>query len=54
MDIGIIVIFFVKQKTADEMLRSLVGSEMCIRDRLIILKPKGFHSDLPSGMTEGK
>src|SRR5674536_78712 len=30
--------FFVKQKTADEMLRSLVGSEMCIRDR-DILKP---------------
>ena len=26
-------IFFVKQKTAYEMLRSLVGSEMCIRDR---------------------
>ena len=29
----IIVIFFFKQKTAYEMLRSLVGSEMCIRDR---------------------
>ena len=27
------VIFFFKQKTAYEMLRSLVGSEMCIRDR---------------------
>eukprot|EP00658_Telonema_sp_P-2_P030056 TRINITY_DN22769_c0_g1_i2.p1 TRINITY_DN22769_c0_g1~~TRINITY_DN22769_c0_g1_i2.p1 ORF type:complete len:103 (+),score=14.32 TRINITY_DN22769_c0_g1_i2:4-312(+) len=26
-------IFFFKQKTAYEMLRSLVGSEMCIRDR---------------------
>ena len=26
------VFFFVKQKTAYEMLRSLVGSEMCIRD----------------------
>ncbi len=26
--------FFVKQKTAYEMLRSLVGSEMCIRNRL--------------------
>ena len=25
---------FVKQKTAYEMLRSLVGSEMCIRDRI--------------------
>src|SRR5678816_1767256 len=28
-------IFFFKQKTAYEMLRSLVGSEMCIRDRLV-------------------
>eukprot|EP00658_Telonema_sp_P-2_P066868 TRINITY_DN55830_c0_g1_i1.p1 TRINITY_DN55830_c0_g1~~TRINITY_DN55830_c0_g1_i1.p1 ORF type:complete len:554 (+),score=35.63 TRINITY_DN55830_c0_g1_i1:48-1709(+) len=27
--------FFFKQKTAYEMLRSLVGSEMCIRDRLV-------------------
>ena len=27
--------FFVKKKTAYEMLRSLVGSEMCIRDSLI-------------------
>ena len=27
--------FFFKQKTAYEMLRSLVGSEMCIRDRII-------------------
>eukprot|EP00658_Telonema_sp_P-2_P006904 TRINITY_DN12594_c0_g1_i4.p3 TRINITY_DN12594_c0_g1~~TRINITY_DN12594_c0_g1_i4.p3 ORF type:complete len:105 (+),score=34.40 TRINITY_DN12594_c0_g1_i4:67-381(+) len=26
--------FFFKQKTAYEMLRSLVGSEMCIRDRV--------------------
>ena len=29
----IFVFFFFKQKTAYEMLRSLVGSEMCIRDR---------------------
>ena len=28
------LVFFFKQKTAYEMLRSLVGSEMCIRDRL--------------------
>ena len=28
--------FFFKQKTAYEMLRSLVGSEMCIRDRDIV------------------
>eukprot|EP00658_Telonema_sp_P-2_P045366 TRINITY_DN33317_c0_g1_i1.p1 TRINITY_DN33317_c0_g1~~TRINITY_DN33317_c0_g1_i1.p1 ORF type:complete len:162 (-),score=42.95 TRINITY_DN33317_c0_g1_i1:166-651(-) len=27
--------FFFKQKTAYEMLRSLVGSEMCIRDRML-------------------
>ena len=30
---GHVFVFF-KQKTAYEMLRSLVGSEMCIRDRL--------------------
>ena len=30
----VILIFFFKQKTAYEMLRSLVGSEMCIRDRV--------------------
>eukprot|EP00658_Telonema_sp_P-2_P074923 TRINITY_DN64255_c0_g1_i1.p1 TRINITY_DN64255_c0_g1~~TRINITY_DN64255_c0_g1_i1.p1 ORF type:complete len:102 (-),score=27.84 TRINITY_DN64255_c0_g1_i1:392-697(-) len=34
----IVVFFFFKQKTAYEMLRSLVGSEMCIRDR-------GEHAD---------
>ncbi len=28
-----VTFFFFKQKTAYEMLRSLVGSEMCIRDR---------------------
>src|SRR5674536_383725 len=28
--------FFFKQKTAYEMLRSLVGSEMCIRDRVLL------------------
>ena len=27
------LVFFFKQKTAYEMQRSLVGSEMCIRDR---------------------
>ena len=31
--IGFFCFFFFKQKTAYEMLRSLVGSEMCIRDR---------------------
>ena len=34
MDV-VCVLFFFKQKTAYEMLRSLVGSEMCIRDSLI-------------------
>ena len=32
--------FFFKQKTAYEMLRSLVGSEMCIRDRYKKKRPK--------------
>eukprot|EP00658_Telonema_sp_P-2_P047137 TRINITY_DN356_c0_g1_i3.p1 TRINITY_DN356_c0_g1~~TRINITY_DN356_c0_g1_i3.p1 ORF type:complete len:113 (-),score=14.29 TRINITY_DN356_c0_g1_i3:37-375(-) len=30
--------FFFKQKTAYEMLRSLVGSEMCIRDRYCFVR----------------
>ena len=34
INISIKIFFFFKQKTAYEMLRSLVGSEMCIRDRL--------------------
>ena len=32
------VFFFFKQKTAYEVLRSLVGSEMCIRDRADLIK----------------
>eukprot|EP00658_Telonema_sp_P-2_P020032 TRINITY_DN17887_c0_g1_i1.p2 TRINITY_DN17887_c0_g1~~TRINITY_DN17887_c0_g1_i1.p2 ORF type:complete len:100 (+),score=19.37 TRINITY_DN17887_c0_g1_i1:55-354(+) len=32
--ISVFFVFFFKQKTAYEMLRSLVGSEMCIRDRV--------------------
>ena len=36
-------LFFFKQKTAYEMLRSLVGSEMCIRDR------PGAHHGLRDG-----
>ena len=32
--------FFVKQKTAYEVLRSLVGSEMCIRDRFSAPEPQ--------------
>ena len=31
--------FFFKQKTAYEIMPSLVGSEMCIRDRCIIVPP---------------
>src|SRR5674536_395118 len=34
MEVVCFFFFFFKQKTAYEMLRSLVGSEMCIRDRL--------------------
>ena len=34
----IVLFFFFKQKTAYEMLRSLVGSEMCIRDRADCVK----------------
>ena len=33
MCVYVVAFFFFKQKTAYEMLRSLVGSEMCIRDR---------------------
>ena len=32
VDVGVIYFFFVKQKTAYELLRSLLGSEMCKRD----------------------
>eukprot|EP00658_Telonema_sp_P-2_P020479 TRINITY_DN1809_c0_g1_i3.p1 TRINITY_DN1809_c0_g1~~TRINITY_DN1809_c0_g1_i3.p1 ORF type:complete len:227 (+),score=42.44 TRINITY_DN1809_c0_g1_i3:121-801(+) len=42
--------FFFKQKTAYEMLRSLVGSEMCIRDRH---KAVHYHSQKTSGV-DGK
>ena len=35
--LSLVTFFFFKQKTAYEMLRSLVGSEMCIRDRIRIL-----------------
>eukprot|EP00658_Telonema_sp_P-2_P085712 TRINITY_DN9830_c0_g1_i1.p1 TRINITY_DN9830_c0_g1~~TRINITY_DN9830_c0_g1_i1.p1 ORF type:complete len:247 (-),score=95.15 TRINITY_DN9830_c0_g1_i1:643-1383(-) len=34
IDIVVFIFFFFKQKTAYEMLRSLVGSEMCIRDSI--------------------
>src|SRR5674536_403227 len=35
-------VFFFKQKTAYEMLRSLVGSEMCIRDRNRAILDQGW------------
>ena len=34
-------VFFFKQKTAYEVLRSLVGSEMCIRDRYKVDRKDG-------------
>ena len=37
-DVVCLCFFFFKQKTAYEMLRSLVGSEMCIRDRIGALR----------------
>eukprot|EP00658_Telonema_sp_P-2_P060335 TRINITY_DN49278_c0_g1_i1.p1 TRINITY_DN49278_c0_g1~~TRINITY_DN49278_c0_g1_i1.p1 ORF type:complete len:308 (-),score=73.27 TRINITY_DN49278_c0_g1_i1:185-1108(-) len=38
----VFVFFFFKQKTAYEMLRSLVGSEMCIRDRSTGARSQGM------------
>ena len=58
----ICLFFFVKQKTAYEMLRSLVGSEMCIRDSYGGAAAKRFHktscgkkarNKLPAGMPAG-
>eukprot|EP00658_Telonema_sp_P-2_P028019 TRINITY_DN21552_c0_g1_i1.p1 TRINITY_DN21552_c0_g1~~TRINITY_DN21552_c0_g1_i1.p1 ORF type:complete len:362 (-),score=99.06 TRINITY_DN21552_c0_g1_i1:91-1176(-) len=43
--------FFFKQKTAYEMLRSLVGSEMCIRDRAMLKEP-GKLSEMLSQLAE--
>eukprot|EP00658_Telonema_sp_P-2_P032469 TRINITY_DN24039_c0_g1_i1.p1 TRINITY_DN24039_c0_g1~~TRINITY_DN24039_c0_g1_i1.p1 ORF type:complete len:139 (+),score=47.60 TRINITY_DN24039_c0_g1_i1:59-475(+) len=42
--------FFFKQKTAYEMLRSLVGSEMCIRDRLQRWWPIDAGQQLPNAV----
>ena len=44
---GVIWFFFFRQKTAYEMLRSLVGSEMCIRDSLYAVPDLYF--DIRSG-----
>ena len=47
---GVVVyFFFFKQKTAYEMLRSLVGSEMCIRDSL---KHIGLTADMIQDMIQ--
>ena len=43
--------FFFKQKTAYEMLRSLVGSEMCIRDRRRRARPARRRSCVRTGRT---
>eukprot|EP00658_Telonema_sp_P-2_P045518 TRINITY_DN33498_c0_g1_i1.p1 TRINITY_DN33498_c0_g1~~TRINITY_DN33498_c0_g1_i1.p1 ORF type:complete len:155 (+),score=53.76 TRINITY_DN33498_c0_g1_i1:16-480(+) len=43
--IGLCVFFF-KQKTAYEMLRSLVGSEMCIRDRSSTVSSESMESEV--------
>ena len=44
MCLSVSLFFFFKQKTAYEMLRSLVGSEMCIRDSLKTAQP-ATHSE---------
>eukprot|EP00658_Telonema_sp_P-2_P042228 TRINITY_DN30297_c0_g1_i1.p2 TRINITY_DN30297_c0_g1~~TRINITY_DN30297_c0_g1_i1.p2 ORF type:complete len:105 (+),score=30.73 TRINITY_DN30297_c0_g1_i1:113-427(+) len=43
--------FFFKQKTAYEMLRSLVGSEMCIRDRTQLEELARLHDGAPQART---
>eukprot|EP00658_Telonema_sp_P-2_P076398 TRINITY_DN6675_c0_g1_i1.p1 TRINITY_DN6675_c0_g1~~TRINITY_DN6675_c0_g1_i1.p1 ORF type:complete len:112 (+),score=31.75 TRINITY_DN6675_c0_g1_i1:25-360(+) len=45
--------FFFKQKTAYEMLRSLVGSEMCIRDSLSVGVLGIHHNEGTGGQCEG-
>src|SRR5678815_5772672 len=44
--------FFFKQKTAYEMLRSLVGSEMCIRDRNRPDRRNALNPDMTRGLVE--
>ena len=45
--------FFFKQKTAYEMLRSLVGSEMCIRDRSRIPFIQTYHEQSAVHLADG-
>ena len=49
---GIGCVFFFKQKTAYEMLRSLVGSEMCIRDS--VYSPHSERFDLSLRLPPGE
>ena len=43
----VLILFFVfKQKTAYELLRSLVGSEMCIRDRCLFGRDPDHFADI--------
>src|SRR5678816_1623397 len=53
MDQEVFFFFFFKQKTAYEMLRSLVGSEMCIRDSLIGAARGAFASHVWRGSASG-
>ena len=46
-----LLFFFFKQKTAYEMLRSLVGSEMCIRDRFVRQHPEWANRPMGRGAT---
>src|SRR5674536_378871 len=47
----VVFFFFFKQKTAYEMLRSLVGSEMCIRDSTITSPKSDLTVTLDPGQT---
>ena len=40
------MVFFFKQKTAYEIASCLVGSEMCIRDRILVVKGNAALSDV--------
>ena len=44
--------FFFKQKTAYELLRSLVGSEMCIRDSEYLKYMFVFEDEAPESMAQ--
>ena len=46
--------FFFKQETAYELLRSLVGSEMCIRDSHRFVDPAGTEAELSEELLHGR